>query len=263
MARRQRRSSGQSAAPGRNGVSESRSIAAVTPPAAKPGRFLEEPSRSIKPERIDRRAQTSGWKSDACFRSMRSPRSDDSFGNMTCAPSHAPRFHPRLPQAGRPVACLCAACVTFAGVMGRKLREDSVAHGRPHRAARRDRQLLWAVPRGCSSGEASGLLFNLGAYWFSDRVALMVNRAQPVSRDELPVVHEIVEELVGRAGMPIPGIYLIPSESPTRSPRVAIRTILRRGHGRNPAHSQPPPAPRRPRARAIRTFAIETSSSPP
>jgi len=71
-----------------------------------------------------------------------------------------------------------------------------------------------------------GLLFNLGAYWFSDRLALMANRAQPVSREELPVVYEIVEELAGRAGMPMPRIYLIPSESPN-----AFAT------GRNPQHA--------------------------
>jgi len=71
-----------------------------------------------------------------------------------------------------------------------------------------------------------GLLFNLGAYWFSDRIALMVNRARPVSRDELPVIYDIVEELTGRAGMPMPAIYLIPSESPN-----AFAT------GRNPHHA--------------------------
>jgi len=81
-------------------------------------------------------------------------------------------------------------------------------------------------PQGMLLWGSIGLLFNLGAYWFSDRIALMVNRAQPVSREELPVVYEIVEELAGRAGMPMPRIYLIPSESPN-----AFAT------GRNPEHA--------------------------
>jgi len=81
-------------------------------------------------------------------------------------------------------------------------------------------------PQGMLLWGSIGLLFNLGAYWFSDRIALMVNRAQPVSREELPVVHEIVEELAGRAGMPMPRIYLIPSQSPN-----AFAT------GRNPQHA--------------------------
>jgi heat shock protein HtpX len=81
-------------------------------------------------------------------------------------------------------------------------------------------------PQGMLLWGSIGLLFNLGAYWFSDRIALMVNRAQPVSREELPAVHDIVEELTGSAGMPMPRIYLIPSQSPN-----AFAT------GRNPHHA--------------------------
>jgi heat shock protein HtpX len=73
---------------------------------------------------------------------------------------------------------------------------------------------------------ALGLVFNFGAYWFSDRIALLVNRAQPVSREELPEVYDIVEELTGRAGLPMPRVYLIASASPN-----AFAT------GRNPAHA--------------------------
>src|ERR671938_1919209 len=73
---------------------------------------------------------------------------------------------------------------------------------------------------------ALGLLFNFGAYWFSDRIALAMNRAQPVTREELPAVYDIVEELTGRAGLPMPRIYLVPSASPN-----AFAT------GRNPSHA--------------------------
>ena len=73
---------------------------------------------------------------------------------------------------------------------------------------------------------AIGLVFNLASYWFSDRIALMAHRAQPVTREQLPDVYEIVERLCRKAGLPVPRIYVIPSDSPN-----AFAT------GRNPAHS--------------------------
>lgn len=71
-----------------------------------------------------------------------------------------------------------------------------------------------------------GLIFNFLSYWFSDRLALMMNRAQPVAREQLPEVYEIVERLTHKAGMPMPRIYVIPSATPN-----AFAT------GRNPAHA--------------------------
>ncbi len=71
-----------------------------------------------------------------------------------------------------------------------------------------------------------GLLFNLASYWFSDRIALMAHRAQPVTREQLPEVYEIVERLTRKAGLPMPRVYVIPSMSPN-----AFAT------GRNPAHA--------------------------
>ena len=59
-----------------------------------------------------------------------------------------------------------------------------------------------------------GLVFNFVSYWFSDRIALMMNRAQPVTREQLPEVYEIVERLTRKAGMPMPRIYVIPSATP-------------------------------------------------
>ncbi len=73
---------------------------------------------------------------------------------------------------------------------------------------------------------AIGLVFNLASYWFSDRIALMAHRAQPVTREQLPDVYEIVERLCRKAGLPVPRIYVIPSDAPN-----AFAT------GRNPAHS--------------------------
>src|SRR5512138_3005367 len=71
-----------------------------------------------------------------------------------------------------------------------------------------------------------GLVFNLLSYWFSDRIALMAHRAQPVTREQLPAVYDIVERLTRKAGMPMPRIFVIPSDSPN-----AFAT------GRNPSHA--------------------------
>jgi len=71
-----------------------------------------------------------------------------------------------------------------------------------------------------------GLVMNFVMYWFSDRIALATNGAQPVTREQLPEVYDIVERLTKKEGMPTPRIYLIPSETPN-----AFAT------GRNPEHA--------------------------
>jgi heat shock protein HtpX len=73
---------------------------------------------------------------------------------------------------------------------------------------------------------AIGLVFNLLSYWFSDRIALMAHRAQPVTREQLPEVYDIVERLSRKAGIPMPRVYVIPSATPN-----AFAT------GRNPSHA--------------------------
>ena len=57
---------------------------------------------------------------------------------------------------------------------------------------------------------AIGLVFNFVSFWFSDRIALMAHRAQPVTREQLPAVYEMVERLTRKAGLPMPRIYVIP-----------------------------------------------------
>lgn len=59
-----------------------------------------------------------------------------------------------------------------------------------------------------------GLVTTFGSYWFSDRVAIASMRAQPVSEQEAPELYRIVRELSGRAGKPMPRIYIAPTESP-------------------------------------------------
>jgi heat shock protein HtpX len=57
-------------------------------------------------------------------------------------------------------------------------------------------------------------LMNFGAYWFSDKIVLRMYRAQPVSDAQAPELHAIVRNLVQKAGMPMPKVYIIPSEAP-------------------------------------------------
>jgi heat shock protein HtpX len=57
-------------------------------------------------------------------------------------------------------------------------------------------------------GLTLGVLFCGGSYWFSDTLAIKAARAVPASREELPQVYEIVEELTSKADMPMPRIYV-------------------------------------------------------
>ena len=70
------------------------------------------------------------------------------------------------------------------------------------------------------------VVFNFGTYFFSDKLALSMYRAQPVTREQLPRAYEVVERLSAKQGLPMPKIYVIPSESPN-----AFAT------GRNPKHA--------------------------
>jgi heat shock protein HtpX len=71
---------------------------------------------------------------------------------------------------------------------------------------------------GGSSGALLALAFaaamNFFSYFYSDRIALRMYRAQPATRDELPRLFAVVEQLTVRAAIPMPGIYVIPTESP-------------------------------------------------
>lgn len=67
---------------------------------------------------------------------------------------------------------------------------------------------------------------NFGAYFFSDKIALASYSAQPVTREQLPRVYQVVERLTQKAGLPMPKIYVIPTDSPN-----AFAT------GRNPQHA--------------------------
>lgn len=69
-------------------------------------------------------------------------------------------------------------------------------------------------------------IFNLGSYFFSDRLVLALYHAQPLGEDEEPRVRRIVQELAGRAGIPMPKLY--------RLPTAALNAFAT---GRNPGHA--------------------------
>ncbi|MGA7858187.1 MAG: zinc metalloprotease HtpX, partial [Terracidiphilus sp.] len=55
---------------------------------------------------------------------------------------------------------------------------------------------------------------NFFSYFYSDKIALSMYGAQPVTREQLPRAYEVVERLTSRAGLPMPKMYVIPTESP-------------------------------------------------
>jgi heat shock protein HtpX len=61
---------------------------------------------------------------------------------------------------------------------------------------------------------AIGLAINLVSYWFSDKIALKMSRAEPLSEDEEPRLHQIVRELAFSANIPMPRLYMIPADQP-------------------------------------------------
>jgi heat shock protein HtpX len=69
-------------------------------------------------------------------------------------------------------------------------------------------------------------VMNFGSYWFSDKIVLAMYRARPITRDQAPELYGLTEQLVRRAGLPMPRLYLIPQPVPN-----AFAT------GRNPQHA--------------------------
>jgi heat shock protein HtpX len=70
------------------------------------------------------------------------------------------------------------------------------------------------------------VVFNFATYFFSDKLALRMYNAQPVTREQLPRAYAAVERLTAKQGLPMPKIYVLPTESPN-----AFAT------GRNPQHA--------------------------
>lgn len=87
-------------------------------------------------------------------------------------------------------------------------------------------------------GIAFGLavVMNFASYWFSDTIVLKMYRAKEVSESEMPDLFRMTSELVGRAGLPMPRLYVINNDQPNafatgRNPQksaVAVTTGLLR-----------------------------------
>ena len=93
---------------------------------------------------------------------------------------------------------------------------------------------LFLVIVGQYLGGRSGMVIGLGfaiisnafAYFCSDKIALASSGAQPVSREQLPRLYEVIERLAAKANIPVPKLYVVPEAAPN-----AFAT------GRNPSHA--------------------------
>jgi heat shock protein HtpX len=69
-------------------------------------------------------------------------------------------------------------------------------------------------------------VMNFVSYWFSDKIVLAMYGAKEVTEAESPEFYGLVRQLTERAGVPMPRVYIIPSDTPN-----AFAT------GRNPEHA--------------------------
>ncbi len=87
---------------------------------------------------------------------------------------------------------------------------------------------------GSAIGGKSGMIYafilaaamNFFAYWFSDKLVLRVYGAKEVTQGEAPELYQIVGELVNKASIPMPKVYIMENDTPN-----AFAT------GRNPEHA--------------------------
>lgn len=79
---------------------------------------------------------------------------------------------------------------------------------------------------GLQIGLAIAVVTNLVSYFFSDKIALKSSGAQPVTREQLPRLYQVMERLAAKANIPVPALYVVPDMAPN-----AFAT------GRNPKHA--------------------------
>ncbi len=93
---------------------------------------------------------------------------------------------------------------------------------------------LLMVAMGSAIGGKSGMVFafamacamNFFSYWFSDKIVLRLYGAREISEADHPAFHGMIRRLAAQAGLPMPRVYVIPTDSPN-----AFAT------GRNPQHA--------------------------
>jgi heat shock protein HtpX len=77
--------------------------------------------------------------------------------------------------------------------------------------------MLFGNLAGGQNGMLMALIFagimNFGAYWFSDKIVLAMYRAQKIEESDAPALYRIVRRLSEKAGMPMPKVYIIPTEA--------------------------------------------------
>ncbi len=87
---------------------------------------------------------------------------------------------------------------------------------------------------GGKNGAIYGLIMaavmNLGSYFFSDKIVLAMQRAKVISKNEAPQLYEIVDKLRQRAGLPMPKIAVVPTNTPNafatgRNPQNAVVAV--------------------------------------
>lgn len=83
-----------------------------------------------------------------------------------------------------------------------------------------------AGPRGMAFGLVIAVVMNAVSYFFSDKIALRSSHAEPVTREQAPRLYAVMERLAGKAGLPMPKLYISQQPAPN-----AFAT------GRNPHHA--------------------------
>jgi len=58
------------------------------------------------------------------------------------------------------------------------------------------------------------VVMNFVSYFFSDKIALKTSGAQPVSREQLPRLYQVMERLAAKANIPVPKLYVVPDVAP-------------------------------------------------
>ena len=81
-------------------------------------------------------------------------------------------------------------------------------------------------PNGMFIAFGVAVAMNFASFWFSDKIVLRMYRAQEVGRSQAPELYDMVDRLRQQAGLPMPKVYVIPSDQPN-----AFAT------GRSPSHA--------------------------
>ena len=85
---------------------------------------------------------------------------------------------------------------------------------------------MFGGPQGAVIALVFAGAMNFISYWFSDKIVLSMYSGREIGPNDDPELYGLVRDLAGRAGLPMPRVYMIPEETPN-----AFAT------GRNPEHA--------------------------